>query len=79
MKDQVAAFTSIGMTAAFVNDESANREQHRKIKRGECQLVFISPEGLFKTLEWRGMLSTDVYRKNLVGFIIDEAHCVKKW
>ncbi len=79
MKDQVGAFTSVEMTAVFVNDESASREQKRKITHGECQLVFISPEALFKTVEWRGMLSNDVYRKNLVGFIVDEAHCVKKW
>ena len=25
------------------------------------------------------MLSKDLYRKNLVGFNVDEAHCVKKW
>ncbi len=42
MKDQVAAFTSVGMTEVFVNDESASWEQKRKITHGECQLVFIS-------------------------------------
>ena len=25
------------------------------------------------------MLSSDIYRRFLVGFIVDEAHCVKKW
>ena len=79
MRDQVASFTSIGMVAAYVNDEAPNRDAQRKIKHGECQLVFISPEALFRTLEWRGMLSTDMYRNNLVGFVVDEAHCVKKW
>ena len=60
MKDQAASFTSVGMTAVFVNDESASREQKRKITHGECQVVFISLEALFKTVEWRGMLSIDV-------------------
>ena len=41
--------------------------------------MFISPEALFLTAEWRGMLSSDLYRRYLVGFIVDEAHCVKKW
>ena len=25
------------------------------------------------------MLSAKIYQKNLVAFIIDEAHCIKKW
>ncbi len=46
------------------------------IKHGEYQVVFISPES---------HLSGDKYSvviyiiSNLVGFIVDEAHCIKKW
>ena len=25
------------------------------------------------------MLAGDVYGQNLVGFVVDKAHCVKKW
>ena len=25
------------------------------------------------------MLSNKVYRDNLVAFVVDEAHCIKKW
>ncbi len=25
------------------------------------------------------MLATDIYANNLVAFVIDEAHCIKKW
>ena len=28
---------------------------------------------------WRDMLRTAVYWDNLSGFLVDEAHCVKKW
>ena len=41
--------------------------------------MFTSPEALFLATEWRRMLAGDLYRKNFVGFIIGEAHCVKKW
>lgn len=80
MKDQSMSFTSKGITAGYVSDkESTNKETRRKILRGEFQLVFISPEALFLATEWRRMLAGDLYGKNLVGFVIDEAHCVKKW
>ena len=80
MKDQSASFTRKGISAGYVSDkESTDRETRRKILRGEFQLVFISPEALFLATEWRRMLAGDLYGKNLVGFVVDEAHCVKKW
>ena len=41
--------------------------------------ALVSPEALFLATEWRRMLAGDIYGKNLVGFVVDEAHCVKKW
>lgn len=41
--------------------------------------MFFSPESLLTVEAWRDMLVSDVYRGNVVGFIVDEAHCVKKW
>ena len=46
---------------------------------GDFQLIFVIPEALFANLEWKNMLCTDVYRTNLMEFVVDEAHCVKKW
>ena len=80
MKDQCTSFARKGITAGHVSDkEATDRETRRRIQRGECQLVFLSPEALFLTTEWRRMLTTDRYLKHLVGFVVDEAHCVKKW
>ena len=82
MRDQVASFASKGIAAACISDEDhshSTKMTRRGMKRGDFQLVFVSPEALFATLEWRKMLCTDLYRTNLVGFIVDEAHCVKKW
>ena len=80
MKDQSNVFIKKGISSGFVSDiESINKDMKRKIRKGECQLVFIIPEALFLDTEWRRMLSSDLYRTNLVGFIVDEAHCVKKW
>jgi ATP-dependent DNA helicase RecQ len=80
MKDQSTSFTAKGISATYISDkEATNKGTKRKIVKGEYQLVFISPEALFLATEWRRMLAGDYYRKHLVGFIVDEAHCVKKW
>ena len=71
--NQVTSFRTKGVTAAYAGDEK------KAIKTGKYQLVFISPESLFCTLEWRRVLCTKVYRTNLVGVVVDEAHCIKKW
>ena len=80
MKDQVATFSSKGIHAAYVSDkEDCSGEMRRRMRKGEYEVLYVSPEALFGTLAIRRMLSTDLYRANLVGFIVDEAHCVKKW
>ncbi len=30
-------------------------------------------------LSWREMFRTTVYQENLVGIVVDEAHCVQTW
>ena len=46
------------------------------MQNGEYQVVFVSPE-ILSSPEWRNMLSSDTYSENLIGFKIDEAHCIK--
>ena len=61
MKEQVVSYSAKGISAACVSDmddRQANKETRRAIKRGEFQLVFISPEALFATLEWRFIETT---------------------
>ncbi len=80
MSDQVASIAALGLSAAYVTDKKSTSSSVRMaIKKGEYQIVFISPKALFLSPEWRSRLSSDIYRSNLVGFIIDEAHCIKKW
>lgn len=79
MRDQVASITAMGVAATHISDKEATDAQIKQaIKNGEFQVVFISPEALL-AIEWRNMLSTKTYRENLIAFVIDEAHCIKKW
>lgn len=80
MRDQIAFITGLGLSAAMVSDkESTSAGIRTGIKNGAFQVVFISPEALFRSTEWRNTLSSDTYGQHLVGFIVDEAHCIKKW
>ena len=76
MKDQVDIFTSRGLRCARAGE--CNNENDG-IVNGEFELVFISPEAILSRNKWRKMLLSDIYQKNLVALVIDEAHCVKKW
>ena len=50
-----------------------------EICAGKFQLVYMSPESLLTNATWRDMLQSDVYRTNLVEFVVDEAHCVNSF
>ncbi len=78
MADQVSTLHKKGMKAIHVSgdlDETVISD----IYEGKFQVLFFSPEQLLRNTVWRDMLRTSVYEENLVGFVVDEAHCVKKW
>ena len=80
MKDQVAAITSMGIAATCISDKESTAYSTKKaVQEGCMQVILITPEALFCGTEWRRLLCTDVYRHNLVAFVVDEAHCIKEW
>lgn len=79
MKDQVYKFASRGLTCAYVGEDQMDSSVKVGVIDGKYQLVYLSPESLLCVLQWREMLRSDVYQRNLVAVIVDEAHCVEKW
>ena len=80
MKDQVGNIMKMGIRATYMSDkESISTVIRQEIERGEYQIIFVSPETLFFGTQWRRILSSSVYRLKLFGFVVDEAHCIKKW
>ena len=77
MKDQVLQITERGVSAVYVAE--ADNHTETEVCEGKYQLVYMSPESLLTNPTWRDMLLSDVYQTNLVAFVVDEAHCVKKW
>ena len=76
MKDQTEGFRQLGITAAYAGEPQVSME---RFVRGDFQLIFISPECLYKGRMWRTLLKSDLYKEGLVAFIIDEAHLIKNW
>ena len=77
MKDQVAALTQAGVPAAFLNsslEAEEYRDVYRRIRRGECKLLYIAPERL-QAEGFRRLLQE--LPVSLVA--VDEAHCVSQW
>lgn len=80
MKDQVASINAKGISSIHVTDiEITTSSVKAALSAGRYQIIFVSPEALFRGTEMRSIICTDIYRENLVAFVVDEAHCVKKW
>ena len=77
MQDQKEKFAPRGLTVEYVG--ASDDSSHERITQGLCQLVYMSPESLICNLHWRELLRTELYQRNLVAVVVDEAHCVKKW
>ena len=58
---------------------TSNEEVKDGVKNGNFRVVFFTPELLLERKRWRHLLQKEHYMKRLKGFIVDEAHTVKKW
>ena len=82
MKDQIRSLDSKGITATLVSKSSTPDDGsavEQTLYEGGYQIIFFSPEALLGEETWRDLLQTQVYKKNVVALVVDEAHLVKKW
>ena len=79
MADQVDSCSHKGLKSVSVCGDESSRQLYNSVINGNFQVVYISSEMLIGKKMWRDMLLSDCYQDRLVGVIIDEAHCVKKW
>lgn len=73
--DQREKFLRVGLETEFVGEAQQDPNAIASVKEGVVQLLYISPESLLSSIQWREMLRSEVYRENLVAFVVDEAHC----
>ncbi|XP_057296143.1 uncharacterized protein LOC130625081 [Hydractinia symbiolongicarpus] len=50
----------------------------KKVQEGDINLLFAHPEAILSE-QGRNLLKSTVYQDNVVGIVIDEAHCVEFW
>jgi ATP-dependent DNA helicase RecQ len=85
MNDQVQMLKLKGVNAVRVNlvsddyCEEACDAIKQAIVEGQYQVFFTTPEVLLANKSWSDVFQSESLRQRLIGFIIDEAHCVKKW
>ena len=72
MQEQVAKFTSRGMTAVHVGSECSTLAD--TIINGEVQLTYTSPETILMYPVRREMFWNQHYQENLVCVVVDETH-----
>ena len=79
MMDQPSKFASLGLLVEYVGESQNDRSVIQRVLHGQVQLVYITPENIMDNPMYRNMLLSNIYRKKLVGLIVDEAQCVKLW
>ena len=79
MLDQVRFLKSLGISAEIIGDDQNCEHARKRVERGQCQIVYGSPEAFLSTKRWRAMLSNDAYKKGLRLVAVDEAHCICHW
>ena len=69
------------MKGLSVTSVTSNTDKATKagVSRGDYSLVYFTPELLLEERRWRELLQKAHYIRRIKAFIVDEAHCVKKW
>ena len=65
------------LTAAYIGLEQTESSEYHRIRLGQVQLVYVTPESSVDNDYHRKMLHEDTVCENLV-VIVDEAHCIKR-
>ena len=66
MEDQTSYLWKCGISACSIGEDKV---LDMRIEKGECCVVFSSPESLLG----------NGYQKNLIGIVVDKAHCISHW
>lgn len=83
--DQVNALLKKDITAITLNSTMTSETrsfavaQMRAQPRPTCSLVYVTPEQIGSSANFKTILRELYNRKQLARFVIDEAHCVSQW
>lgn len=81
MDDQVRFLSSKGISSVALgglDSDDTSITIRKNIIHGHYQVIFNSPERLVADKEWRDVFQCELLHECVVGFIVDEAHCVQR-
>ena len=89
MMDQVEKITKQGQSAAIIHAKCSEADKETGIEVqgdsvenvlcGHVSIVFAHPEVFISNKKCQEILLSDVYQKNVVCVVADEAHCIVDW
>ena len=78
MRDQVDQLKQLGFSAAAIRIGEESDKDEEKVRNGECEIVFGSPESwLART--WMKDLKEGKLGRQTVAIALDEVHSVTEW
>ncbi|XP_057308214.1 uncharacterized protein LOC130646094 [Hydractinia symbiolongicarpus] len=94
IENQVQFLNSVGISAMSLHCNNSSTSSYeslfaemktheeikisKKVQEGDINLLFAHPEAILSE-QGRNLLKSTVYQDNVVGIVIDEAHCVEFW
>ena len=75
------ALTKRGINTLVDTEETRRLKKvdMEKIAQGKYSILYVSPEKLLESPDWQKLQKNPKFRKRIVFFAIDEAHCVETW
>ena len=69
------------LPSLFENEKADNEDEEKidpKIVQGAIDILFAHPEYLLDD-NGRNLMKSSVFKKNVIGMVVDEAHCIESW
>ena len=79
MVDQKARFLPRGMSVELLGEIQYDVRALQRVREGYHSFVLLKPENLFHGMWIRDILLSESFQSKLVVFVVDRAHCIKKW
>ena len=51
----------------------------RDVEQGKFDVIFCHPEALFSTVQGQQLLSSKLFKENVMATVVDECHKVDDW
>ena len=81
MEDQVKRLGEKDISAVHIQDrfDGCDEKVKSRVGKGAYSVIFVSPELILGDKSWVDMFRSSALSERLIGIVIDEAHCIKKW